>query len=91
VRYRKALAALDQYCKNEKGGAFASLGGAGKDAIIGALESRAAKLDSVEGQAFVELLLRNVREGLFTDPIYGGNRDMCPREPIGFERFPRPR
>ena len=61
VRDHKALAALDQYCKNEKGGAFASLSEADKDAIIDALESRAAKLDSVDGQAFFEVFLENVR------------------------------
>jgi gluconate 2-dehydrogenase gamma chain len=49
VRYRKALAALDQYCKKDKGGAFASLSDADKDAIIGGLESGAAKLDGVDG------------------------------------------
>src|SRR5580698_8382393 len=38
VRFRKALAALDQYCKTQKGGAFASLSDADKDAIIVDLE-----------------------------------------------------
>ena len=42
-RYRKALAALDQYCKAQKGGAFASLSDADKDAVIGGLESGATK------------------------------------------------
>jgi gluconate 2-dehydrogenase gamma chain len=61
VRDHKALAALDQYCKNEKGGAFASPSETDKDAIIDALESRTAKLDSVDGQAFFEVFLENVR------------------------------
>src|SRR5580693_10734057 len=61
VRYRKALAALDQYCKKEKGGAFVSLSDADKDAVIGGLESGAAKLEGVNGQAFFELLLGNTR------------------------------
>ena len=65
VRYRKALAALDQYCKNEKGGAFASLSDADKDAVIGGLESGAAKLDGVDGQAFFELLLEERAGGIF--------------------------
>ena len=105
LRYRKALAALDQYCKKEKGGAFVSLSDADKDAVIGGLESGAVKLDSVDGQAFFELLLGNTREGFFADPIYGGNRDMCSWRMIGYpgarydyrdwvhrhnERYPRP-
>jgi gluconate 2-dehydrogenase gamma chain len=83
-RYRKALAALDQYCKAEKGGAFASLSGADKDAVIGGLESGATKLDGVDGQAFFELVLANTREGFFADPIYGGNRDMVGWKLVGF-------
>ena len=65
VRYRKALAALDQYCKKQKGGAFASLSDADKDAVIGGLESGAAKLDGVDGQAFFELLLDEHAGGIF--------------------------
>ena len=84
VRYRKALAALDQYCRKEKGGAFVSLSDADKDAVISGLESGAVKLDSVDGQAFFELLLGNTREGFFADPIYGGNRDMCAWRMIGY-------
>jgi gluconate 2-dehydrogenase gamma chain len=84
VQYRKALAALDQYCRKQKGGAFASLSDADKDGIIGDLESGAAKLDGVDGQAFFEQLLTNVHEGFFADPIYGGNRDMCAWRMIGY-------
>jgi gluconate 2-dehydrogenase gamma chain len=84
VQYRKALAALDQYCRKQKGAAFASLSDADKDEIIGGLESGAAKLDGVDGQAFFELLLKNVQEGFFADPIYGGNRDMCSWRMIGY-------
>ncbi len=105
VRYRKALGALDQYCKKDKGGAFASLSDADKDAIIAGLESGAVKLEGVDGQDFFELLLKNTEEGFFADPIYGGNRDMCAWKMIGFpgarydyrdwigrhnERFPLP-
>jgi gluconate 2-dehydrogenase gamma chain len=84
VRFRKALAALDQYCKTQKGEAFASLSDADKDAIIGDIEDGAAKLDGVDGEAFFALLLKNTQEGFFADPIYGGNRDMCAWRMIGF-------
>jgi gluconate 2-dehydrogenase gamma chain len=105
VQYRKALAALDQYCRKQKGGAFASLSDADKDAVIGDLESGAAKLDGVDGQAFFDMLVTNVQEGFFADPIYGGNHEMCSWRMIGYpgarydyrdwvsrhnERYPRP-
>jgi gluconate 2-dehydrogenase gamma chain len=104
-QYRKALAALDQYCKTAKGGAFASVNDADKDAVLGGLENGDAKLIGVDGQAFFELLVKDAQEGFFADPIYGGNRDMCAWRMIGFpgtrydyrdwvnrhnERYPRP-
>ena len=67
-----------------KGGAFASLSDADKDAVLGDLESGAAKLSGVDGQAFFELILKNAQEGFFADPIYGGNRDMCSWRMIGY-------
>jgi len=88
VLYRKALAALEQYCKKEKGGGFASLSDASKDAIIGDLESGAAKLDRVDGRAFFALLLANTREGFFADPIYGGNRAMAAWKMVGYPGLP---
>src|SRR5258708_1556434 len=72
-RYRNGLAALDQYCKTAKGGAFASLSETDKDAVLGGLESGAAKLAGVDGQAFFELILKDAQEGFFADPIYGGD------------------
>ena len=104
-QYRKALAALDQYCKTAKGGAFASVNDADKDAVLGGLENGDAKLIGVDGQAFFELLVKDAQEGFFADPIYGGNRDMCAWRMIGFpgarydyrdwvnrhnQRYPRP-
>ena len=67
-----------------KGGAFASLNDTDKDAVLGGLESGAAKLADVDGQAFFELILKDAQEGFFADPIYGGNRDMCAWRMIGY-------
>ena len=83
-RYRKALAALDQYCKTQKGEAFASLSDATKTQSLAISRDGAAKLDGVDGEAFFALLLKNTQEGFFADPIYGGNRDMCAWRMIGF-------
>ena len=63
------------------------------------------KLDGADGKAFFELLLKDVQQGFFADPIYGGNRDMVAWRMIGYpgarydyrdwvgrhnERFPLP-
>jgi gluconate 2-dehydrogenase gamma chain len=82
--YRKALAAVDAYAHTHKGNVFARLTAPDQDEILKGLESGEAKLDGVDGKSFFELLLKDVQEGFFADPIYGGNRDMCSWKMIGF-------
>jgi gluconate 2-dehydrogenase gamma chain len=85
AQYRKAIAALDEFCrKGHDGRAFLYLSEATKDEIIAGLEKGDVKLEGVDGQAFFELLLKDVQQGFFADPIYGGNRDMCSWRMIGF-------
>ena len=82
--YRKALAAIDAHAKAHKGDVFAKVSSADQEEILKGLESGEAKLDGVDGQSFFETLLKNIQEGFFADPIYGGNRDMCGWKMIGF-------
>ncbi len=106
AQYRKGLAALDQFCrKTQDNHPFVGLSDTAKDNVIRGLEKGEAKLEGVDGQQFFELLLADVQQGFFADPIYGGNRDMCAWRMIGFpgarydyrdwvlrhnERYPRP-
>ena len=56
-----------------------------RDQALEALEDGKAELGGVaDGKAFFALLLQNTIEGYFSDPIYGGNRDMGPWRMIGF-------
>jgi gluconate 2-dehydrogenase gamma chain len=104
-RYRSGLAALDRHCRSNYGKVFAELADADKDAILVGLEMSAVKLEGVDGKAFFELVLQDVQQGFFADPIYGGNRDMAAWRMIGYpgarydyrdwvgrhnERFPLP-
>jgi gluconate 2-dehydrogenase gamma chain len=83
--YRKALAALDRYCRAQHGGkSFAELGDSDKDRTLTDLESGKAKLDGTDGRVFVDHLIKDIEEGFFADPIYGGNRDMVSWKMIGF-------
>lgn len=109
--YRAALAALDAYCREgggpgtEQGKRFAELAPERQDEILHGLESGTVKLSGVEGQQFFTTLVKDVQQGFFADPLYGGNRDMCGWKMIGFpgarydyrdwvsrhnERFPLP-
>jgi len=81
-QYRAGLAALDRLCRSQRRGMpFVALPDAEKDEILAQMESGG---DGAEAQAFFELILKDVREGFFADPIYGGNRNMVGWRMIGF-------
>ena len=61
-----------------------SFGRTEQDEVIGGLEKGDVKLDGVECQDLLRVLLQNTIEGFFSDPIYGGNRDMVGWKLIGF-------
>jgi gluconate 2-dehydrogenase gamma chain len=105
--YRAAVPAIDAYVAGTtKAQTFAALAAADRDTVLKALESGDAKLGGgVTAKAFFAMLLQNTKEGYFSDPIYGGNRDMAAWKMIGFpgarydyrewvgrhgERFPNP-
>ena len=49
------------------------------------MESGALRLDGpVPSKAFFAMLLQNVLEGYFSDPIYGGNKGAAAWKMIGF-------
>ena len=39
---------------------------------------------NLQGRTFFTMLYENVMEGLFADPIYGGNKDKAGWKLIGF-------
>jgi gluconate 2-dehydrogenase gamma chain len=83
--YRSALAALEAYCRSQPDGkSWNALEAERQIQILQALESGAVHFDGDEARTFFEALLKNVQEGFFADPIYGGNRDMCAWKMIGF-------
>ncbi len=83
--YRKALAALDRHCRQMFGGmSFAELSDGNKDEIIRSLENDSLKLEDLGGKSFFEVILKDTQTGFFSDPIYGGNKDMAAWKMIGF-------
>jgi gluconate 2-dehydrogenase gamma chain len=84
-RYRAGLKSLDDHCKQSFGGkAFNELSSAQQDALLTQLEAGSLKLATVDSKAFFNMVLQNVREGFFADPIYGGNKDMAGWKMLGF-------
>lgn len=83
--YRAGLAALDAHCRRSHAGkAFAALDPGLQDDILAAMEKGDLELDGVSASAFFALVLDNTIEGFFSDPIYGGNRDMVGWRLVGF-------
>jgi hypothetical protein len=83
--YRRALAGLDQAAQQGWGRPFATLSGEQQDSLIGRLEQRRiAEVEQSEAAGFFELVWQHLREGLFADPIHGGNRDLAGWKLIGF-------
>ena len=84
--YRAAISAIDQYVgANFSGTVFAKLADADKDKVLKGLEAGTLQLGGgVEAKTFFAMLLQNTKEGYFSDPIYGGNKDMAAWKMIGF-------
>jgi len=82
--YRTAIESLDAHCQGSLGAPFAGLSEAQQDEILSQLEEGELELDGVSGSGFFELVMENTIEGFFSDPIYGGNRDMVGWKLVGF-------
>jgi gluconate 2-dehydrogenase gamma chain len=84
--YRAAIPAIDQYVSANLGAAtFSALATAEQDKLLKGLESGDVKLDGgADSKSFFAMLLQNTKEGYFSDPIYGGNKDMAAWKMIGF-------
>jgi gluconate 2-dehydrogenase alpha chain len=74
--YRLGLAALDRAARERFGGPFADCGPEQQDALISDLELGELESFLVPDQrTFFWMLREHAREGLFSDPAHGGNRD----------------
>ena len=74
--YRLGLAALDRVARRRYGAPLAECDPEQQDALVAGLERGELPGFRVPPQRdFFEMLRNHVREGLFADPAYGGNRD----------------
>jgi len=63
---------------------FSAMSGEDQDAYLKSLESGAHDLDGIPSAVFFDILWKMTVEGFFSDPVYGGNRDMVAWRMIGF-------
>jgi gluconate 2-dehydrogenase gamma chain len=83
--YRRGLAQLDVYCRTTYKQPFSQLEPVRQDELITALEQgKAAGFSWPTAQEFFNVVRTHTMEGMFADPIYGGNRDFAGWRLVGF-------
>jgi gluconate 2-dehydrogenase gamma chain len=83
--YRRGIAQLDAHCIATYGKAFANLTAARQDETIAALEhGKAPEFVWPAAQAFFNTVRTHTMEGMFADPLYGGNKDFAGWRLVGF-------
>ncbi len=83
--YRAGISQANAYCKVTWGKTFDRLSAAEKEAFLQALSRGQIHLPGgLPSQPFFDVVYQTVMEGMFADPIYGGNRDKAAWKMIGF-------
>ena len=83
--YRRGLAALEAHCRKNHDASFVKLDAAKQDAVITALEQgKASEFIWPSAQAFFNTVRIHTMEGMFADPVYGGNKDFAGWILVGF-------
>jgi gluconate 2-dehydrogenase gamma chain len=83
--YRRGFAALAEHCVKTYGKSFAELTPAQQDTVITAMtEGKASSFTWPTPQAFFNTVRTHTMEGMFADPVYGGNKDFSGWQLVGF-------
>ena len=83
--YRRGLAQLDAYCRKAHNAPFQRLSAAQQDEVIAALEEgKATGFSWPTTQEFFTTIRTHTMEGMFADPLYGGNKDFAGWRLVGF-------
>ena len=82
--YRVGIQAADDHCRKAFGKNFAHSAADQKETFLRDLAAGTIMLAGLPGLALFNVFYENVMEGLFADPIYGGNRDKVGWKMIGF-------
>lgn len=85
--YQQGVAAVERFAQERFGTTVGALSEADQDQIIQALlDDEATGFEEVPftPSAFFHVLRRHTSEGMFSDPAYGGNRDLAGWRLIGY-------
>lgn len=83
--YRRGLEFLDAYAQSKHENNFVDLTADEQDAILGEMqEDKATGFEGPSGRAFFTQLRNDTIEGMFSDPMYGGNQGLVGWKLIGY-------
>jgi gluconate 2-dehydrogenase gamma chain len=83
--YRAAIPAANAQCRKSYGKEFADCTAEQKEAFLKDLQAgKVTFAGGLSSGAFFTMLYDNVMEGMFADPIYGGNKDKVSWKMLGF-------
>lgn len=83
--YRAGIAATNDHCRKAYGKPFDQLDEAQRENVLVALSSGKIAFDNgLPARVFWTTIYQTVMEGMFADPIYGGNRGKAGWRMIGF-------
>ena len=75
--YQAGLPAVDAYAQSAYGGSFVSLSAAQQDAVLRDMESGKATGFAPDSATFFQVMREHAVEGMFSDPVYGGNKNSA--------------
>ena len=82
--FRLGIAATNVWCKKTMGKPFADLSADEQDKALTAVQKGIEDFENVPSATFFSTLWGTTKEGFFSDPIHGGNKDMVGWKLIGF-------
>jgi gluconate 2-dehydrogenase gamma chain len=82
---RIGLSAVDRYANERFGSAFIELSEEQQDTLIQEMvDGNATGFEPLTGTRFFHVMRRYTAEGMFSDPVYGGNRGFAGWRLVGF-------
>ncbi len=86
--FRAGIEAANAWTRKTYGKEFDRLSETEREAALKAMEENKAPFEGFTSRMFFDALLQITMEGFFSDPIYGGNRDMAAWKMIGYPGLP---
>jgi gluconate 2-dehydrogenase gamma chain len=78
----------NNWCRATHGATFDAISPELRLTALQQIEAGTAHFEAIRPQTFFNLLLDLTMEGMFADPIYGGNRDLAGWKLLGFPGLP---